>query len=146
MESSSNPTYRTRKFSSILILLILISTFSISMGCLEEEAEEPEDVLMDVIDKVRDDEEAREGRDFLKLKVEMINEMEEQIELDRAWFELETRDLIYSNAFEEGMRNYLEPEETDEFWLIFEVHKDDEPTNLVFDPVYHEGPLAWTEI
>jgi len=116
------------------------------MGCLEEEAEEPEDVLMDVIDKVRDDEEAREGRDFLKLKVEMINEMEEQIELDRAWFELETRDLIYSNAFEEGMRNYLEPEETDEFWLIFEVHKDDEPTNLVFDPVYHEGPLAWTEI
>jgi len=146
MESSSNPTYRTRKFSSVLILLILISTFSISMGCLEEEAEEPEDVLMDVIDKVRDDEDAEEDRESLKLKVEMINKMEEPIELDKRWFELEGRDWIYSNASEKGMRNYIEPGEADEFWLIFEVLKDDEPKTLVFDPIYHEGPLSWTDI
>jgi len=133
-----------KKLLGTLVLCILVITFVISTGCLEQENEEPEDVIMEVIET--DVQDAGEGMEYLWLKVSIQNDWDEEIQVDATWFEVETREgLIIDDPREDGMEPYLEVGETDEFWLIFEISEDLQAVTLWFrSPL--EQPTSWTDI
>lgn len=138
-----------KKLTIILLILILIAPSMAITGCLEgeKEEEEPEDVFMDVKETDYTNEGAREGNEFIWLKVEMTNGRDEEIELDRSWFELEIEEgLTYGDPEQEGMVTQLGPEEITEFWLRFEISEEDEPQTLWFRPIYEDEPVSWTDI
>jgi len=141
--SSSNST---RKLAGILILSILISLFAISTGCLSEEgSEEPEDVIMDVMRT--NVEEAGEGMKYLELDVRMENKLDQEIQIDVTWFEIETKEgLFIAEAEGEGMVSYLGSDETTEFRLIFEMSEQHQADILWFRPPYDDEPHSWTRI
>jgi len=136
----------TQKLAGILILLILISLFVISAGCLSEEgSEEPEDVIIDVMKT--NVEEAGEGLKYLELDVRMENKLDQEIQIDVTWFEIETREgLLIAEADGEGMVSYLGPGEATEFRLIFEMSEQYQAEILWFRPPYDDEPLSWTRV
>ncbi|MFP3872710.1 MAG: DUF4352 domain-containing protein [Candidatus Natronoplasma sp.] len=142
---------KKKMLALLLTSLVIISAFTALAGCLtkDEPSQEVElDVKRAYVKEVdADDEPSEEGREFLWLKVEMTNLRDENLEIDHVLFEAESKEEVTYTAHQGvDINARLEPDETNVFWLIFDIPEDFTADELLFIPYDERGPVGWTSI
>ncbi|MFP3871990.1 MAG: DUF4352 domain-containing protein [Candidatus Natronoplasma sp.] len=131
---------------AVIALLILIAVGSAFTGCIEEDFDPKVEMTIpeaEMKEKDIDNNPPEEGHFFLDLNVSLENSGEDRhLYPVPRYFKLESdAGKNYTCYNERGMPDEIEPGETKNFWITFEIPKDEKGDILRYEPDWINEPL-----